>query len=185
MTALNAYLNSNSAMNPEPGYSALRKGRVSIPHAAYFVTLCEARRKKGLHHAAISHRIRGEIDRLNNDASIGLRAATIMPDHVHLFFRLGERLIFSQVMGRLKSKTAGALQGVGLKWQENEYEHRLRPDEPVLPVFHYIYMNPYRKGLIGGDEKWPGFWCGEEDWGWFKHHLKDDCPYPEWLGARK
>ena len=94
---------------------------------------------------------------------------------------LGEKLTFSQVMGRFKAKTRRPIFEYGLLWQQNVFEHRLRPDEKVLPVLHYIFMNPYRKGLIGTDERWPGFFCGEDDWQWFQAHLQHELPYPEWL----
>ena len=101
---------------------------------------------------------------MEQDNAIQLRAGVVMPDHVHLLFRLGEKLTFSQVMGRFKAKTRRPIFEYGLLWQQNVFEHRLRPDEKVLPVLHYIFMNPYRKGLTGMDERWPGFFCGEDDW---------------------
>ena len=119
---------------------------------------------------------------MEEDNSIILRAVTIMPDHVHLFFRLKERLTFSQVMGRFKAKTRAVMADRGLGWQENLFERRLRPDESVLPVLYYMFMN--RAGLLPPDEKWSGFRCGAEDWEWFQHQLDKECPYPEWLADR-
>ena len=164
------------------GYSALRRGRVSVPEATYFVTLCVQGNGQRLDSADMILSVHSVLLALEEDGSIVLRVATIMPDHVHLLFRLKERLTFSRVIARFKAKTWADLAKRGLRWQENVFERRLRPDEPVLPVFHYIFMNPYRAKLLQGFEKWPGFRCGVEDWEWFQHHLDKDCPYPEWLG---
>lgn len=51
-----------------------------------------------------------------------------MPDHMHLLFRLGEKLTFSRVIGRFKAKTMRPVLECGLMWQQNVFEHRLRPD---------------------------------------------------------
>ena len=37
---------------------------------------------------------------------------------------------------------------VQLRWQGNFYEHRLRPGEAIEEVVRYIFLNPYRAGLI-------------------------------------
>ena len=170
------------------GYAALRKGRVSVPHATYFVTLCVVECRKRVYARSSASGlptclefIRQVLAEMEQDNAIQLRAGVVMPDHVHLLFRLGEKLTFSQVMGRFKAKTRRPIFEYGLLWQQNVFEHRLRPDEKVLPVLHYIFMNPYRKGLTGMDERWPGFFCGEDDWQWFQAHLQHELPYPEWL----
>lgn len=200
---------------PGHGYAALRKGRVSVPHATYFVTLCvknnvgcslandladnrraparflhgssqdhasarfPGRARAGLHeHVEI---IRQVLTEMEQDHAIQLRAGVVMPDHVHLLFILGERLTFSQVIGRFKAKTRHLIFQCGLIWQQNVFEHRMRPDESVLPVLHYMFMNPYRQEIIGIHERWPGFFCGADDWQWFQTHLHHDLPYPEWL----
>ena len=125
--------------------------------------------------------IRQVLTEMEQDNAILLRAGVVMPDHVHLLFRLGECLTFSQVIGRFKAKTMRPVLECGLMWQQNVFEHRLRPDVEVLPILHYMFMNPYRKGLIGANERWHGFFCGENDWQWFQTHLQHELPYPEWL----
>jgi hypothetical protein len=74
-----------------------------------------------------------------------------------------------------------ALRRSGLKWQDGFYEHRLREAEDVLPVFLYIYLNPYRAGLIPTDQTWPGYYCAPDDWKWFGHQTANAMPQPEWL----
>ena len=68
-----------------------------------------------------------------------------------------------------------------MKWQEGFYEHRLRKTEDLLPVFLYVYLNPYRAGLISTDQTWPGYYCAPEDWIWFGVMTANAVPQPEWL----
>jgi REP element-mobilizing transposase RayT len=154
-----------------------------VPDATYFVTGCTEGKRDGLNGPGVSDRIHAELDGMHRDESIAFRVGTVMPDHIHVLFRLGKRLTLGQVLGRLKSKTRTALAGRGIAWQESFFDHRLQPDEPALPIFHYIFMNPYRKGIAAAGEQWHGFRCSSEDWEWFQHHLNDGCPYPEWLTA--
>ncbi len=110
-----------------------------------------------------------------------VRAFTLMPDHLHLVVALGERLSLSQAVGRLKGKTAAVLCARNARWQDNFFDRRLDERDAILPVLLYIYLNPYRRGLIGGAEQWTWFYCDPGDWNWFRLHLNDDLPQPEWL----
>jgi len=103
---------------------------------------------------------------LEEDASWHLRCAVIMPDHVHLFMVLGERLSLGKCVARYKAKTAAALQQVTprLTWARSFYDHRVRSDEDCLPLILYIYLNPYRAGLCPPAKSWPWFHCAEDDW---------------------
>ena len=141
------------------------------------------------------------LDALQQDGDIRWLCFTIMPDHVHLLFELGERLTVSQIVGKFKAlsqrvgntsvaasgaptmpqpagrsnvgaalaQTAanGAVNGgrspasgaPTLRWQRNFFEHRLRPGEPANNYARYIFMNPYRAGLIGPRDVWPHWRC--------------------------
>jgi hypothetical protein len=73
------------------------------------------------------------------------------------------------------------LLNIGVRWQGNFYEHRLRPDEPVEMVVRYIFLNPWRAGLAAGGSAYPWFWLGEEEKKWFQPITDDGKPFPEWL----
>ena len=118
---------------------------------------------------------------MNQDGTWKLRAATIMPDHLHLLIVLGERLALGRTISRLKSKTSAKMRETGIEWERDFFDHKLRADDSVLPLFLYLYLNPYRSDLITADQMWPHFICAEDDWNWFKDHLQDDRPPPEWL----
>ncbi len=162
------------------GPNALRRGRVSMPHAEYFVTVCLQPRRAVLvpDFAAV---LQSEAQRLAADGGWTLRCLTVMPDHLHLFFILGERLTLSQAMARLKTKTQMFVRPHGTDWQDNFYDHKVRREDSIESIIRYIYLNPYRAGLIQPAESWPYFYCREEDWAWFQGLTDSGQPFPEWL----
>jgi REP element-mobilizing transposase RayT len=161
----------------------LRIGRVSLPGATYFVTLCEAKRRAGLAAPAVAAAVRATLDELRDTGDFALIAATVMPDHVHLLGTLGSRLSLPRAVGRLKSHTREALRACGLAWQENFHEHRLRAEDDLEPFARYVFLNPYRAGLISLREAWPGWWRGGEVRFEFEAMLEAEPGVPpEWLG---
>jgi hypothetical protein len=57
----------------------------------------------------------------------------------------------------------------------------MRHNEAMLPVFSYVFLNPYRAALVPAGERWPGYFCSDEDWAWFGGLTNAGCPLPEWL----
>ncbi|MBL9202229.1 MAG: transposase [Opitutaceae bacterium] len=168
-------------MKPPRGYESLRRYRVTIPGASYFITLCTRDRHTGLNTPSVAGSIQEQIAALEADHALTIRATVIMPDHLHLFFLAGGNLSVGQIIGRLKTKTRGALAAVGIGWQGNFYEHRLRPDDAVEEVLRYLFLNPYRANLLPSSEIYPWFWLGPAEAEWFRPLLDDGRPFPEWL----
>ena len=137
----------------------LRKGRLSIPHTRYFVTCCTEGRQSTLTKCHIGETIRDAWRGLHLEGSINLRCATIMPDHMHILFVLGSRLRLAQVIGKFKAMTKDCLEGEGLSWQSNYYDHRLRAETALESFSRYIFLNPYRDQLITPFESWPWWTC--------------------------
>jgi hypothetical protein len=105
-----------------------------------------------------------------------------MPDHVHFLFTLGERLELSRLMAKLKSLTHSALIDRGLYWQDNYFDHRLRPDVSMEPFARYVFLNPYRKGLVSVHQEWSGWVLNRNYRPEFLEHLRDGkYPQAEWL----
>ena len=127
--------------------------------------------------------VQQEILRMSSESVWHVQAFTLMPDHVHLLAELGRFLSLSQAIARLKAKTRAALLARDAKWQENYFDHRMAANEPVLPVLLYVYLNPYRRTLIKMSERWPWFYCHEDEWRWFKDHLADSLREPAWLNV--
>jgi hypothetical protein len=115
------------------------------------------------------------------DGTWTLSSAVVMPDHMHLLITLGERLPLTKAVQRLKSKTSAALRSTDIRWERGFFDRQLRPSDERLPIFLYIYLNPYRAGLLPGSGEWPHYYCREEEWVWFRDMLDADRPYPEWL----
>lgn len=164
------------------GYSALRRGRFSESGATYFLTLCADPAGQGLTDVATASGIYAELDRMTTDGTWALRAATLMPDHIHLLMFLGARLTLSQCIGRLKARSKTALASGGAAWQDSFYDHKLAPDEAVQSIVHYIFMNPYRAGLIPADVSWPWFRLGTDEARWFAPRYAENVALPAWLG---
>jgi putative transposase len=77
----------------------------------------------------------------------------IMPDHVHglVSFPPSNRTL-QGVVSDWKRWTARQL---GIAWQRDFFEHRLRNDESARNKSDYILANPVRAGLVAKPEDWP------------------------------
>lgn len=156
----------------------MRRNRVSIPFATYFITLCMRDRRSGLSTPVAANAIQAELASIEADAH-RILGAVIMPDHVHFVLRLSDTIALSRFVARLKTKVREVISLHGLAWQPNYFEHRLRPDEPLEPVLLYLFLNPYRAGLLGVGEQWQWFWLGDEEKAWFVPATDDGKPFPE------
>jgi putative transposase len=163
------------------GHGALRKHRVSLPGQLYFITVCARPAGDGLSERPVADAIFSEAQRMEVDEAWRVRCATIMPDHLHALIELQWRLPLGRCVARLKARTAAALQTRGLSWQRSFFDHCLRKEEAILPIFTYIYLNPYRSSVVAQGVRWPWFWCAENDWRCFAPLLQNDLPPPEWI----
>ena len=84
-----------------------------------------------------------------------MECATIMPDHIHALLVLGPRLQLGRVIAKFKAQTRASLATNGCAWQRDFFEHHVRPDEHPDPFARYIFLNPYRAGLIERRAVWP------------------------------
>ena len=139
-----------------------RPERRHLPHAVPSWVRQGAR-----HFVTINHRLRGS-DRLTSGGTPQtlLESATfyeevgrwyiwimlVMPDHLHaiLTFNFGHGL----------KSTTSAWKGyqakfLGIDWQEDFFDHRLRNEGEFLEKAHCIRMNPVRAGLVGSPGEWP------------------------------
>lgn len=168
-------------MRPKEGDEILRRFRVSQPYTDYFRTLCTDDRRTGLTSPVVAPALRAEIEHIESDGYWTIRGAVIMPDHLHLLATLHDKLPLSRVIARFKSKSRPTLAAAGLKWQGNYYEHRLREAESIAGVLLYIFLNPYRAGLLPASNTYPWFWLGLREANWFNPRLDDGKPFADWL----
>ena len=169
--------------DPHHGHEALRRGRWSESGAEYFLTFCTAGRRTGLTEPTLLKSIWLEAERLEAESVWNLRTGVVMPDHVHLLVEISARSGLTAAVLLFKGRLVPILRGAVLRWQPAYFDHRLRPDEDRLPVFRYIFLNPYRANLLNFSEKWPGYYCCPLDWAWFAPLTDKDGPLPEWLAT--
>ena len=91
----------------------------------------------------------------------------LMPDHVHVFVRIGRDMSLrrwesglKQCLGKaLVSKGHAPTTMAGSKltsfWQPGFFDHLLRHRESYAEKWDYVWRNPVRAGLVAKPEDWP------------------------------
>jgi putative transposase len=164
--------------DPRKGFPALRRGRHSQPGASYFITICAERPCAGLIAPETESIVRRHYLEI---ADWSVHCAVTMPDHLHLLVTLSASGELAKCVRACKGRLSPHLRRIGIRWQPSFYDHRLRNEEDWLPVFLYIFLNPYRARLIPPSESWPGYYCSREDWAWFAPLTAEKRPEPAWL----
>jgi REP element-mobilizing transposase RayT len=159
----------------------LHAGRISAAGAIYFVTLVTQSRMAWLSAPTAAEAMVDVTRRWHDEIDGSVLATSVMPDHVHVLFSLGLRLDVGRCVSRWKSlaRRATGYQGA---WQRDFWEHRLRADEDLEGYGLYVFLNPYRAGLVGKNEVWPWTWIPE--WERFRFSVILDshgAPPEEWI----
>ena len=81
-----------------------------------------------------------------------------MLDHVHVLFSPGDLLSVGQCVARWKAEVSRKVFRRD-EWQRDFWDHRIRPDEKEEGYAFYMFLNPYRAGLIEPRQTWPGWWA--------------------------
>jgi len=138
--------------------------RHSLPHhvplwvdpqkEVYFITInCQPR---GLHPLPHPERATVLLDtvKLRNERFIWFaHVFLLMPDHVHALLSFPpSRNTVHRTVTLWKRWTARQM---GIEWQRDFFEHRLRSDESWREKAEYILANPVRKGLVAQVSQWP------------------------------
>ena len=138
--------------------------RKSLPHEIplwldsnkedYLITICcQKRDENQLANPAVALDLLETIKHRNRQQIWYAHLAVVMPDHVHLVLSFGRTDKRTQlIMSKWKEWTAKTL---GIRWQRDFFEHRLRNDENFREKADYVLANPVRAGLIGNERDWP------------------------------
>ncbi|HLP78101.1 MAG TPA: hypothetical protein VK327_14420 [Candidatus Paceibacterota bacterium] len=127
---------------------------VDPERSVYFITInC---RQRGQNQLAVPTIVEPLVDsvRFRNEKRIWFaHLFLIMPDHVHslMWFPPSEQTIKERIT-LWKRWTARQL---GIHWQADFFEHRLRSEESWREKADYILANPVRKGLVREPHEWP------------------------------
>jgi putative transposase len=160
----------------------LHRGRISIPGARYFVTIVTRNRERWLLDPAAARAVLNAFREWHDERDGALICATVMPNHVHAVFELGQQLTVGQCCARWKTAVRRAL-AYTHEWQRDYFEHRLRSDELLEDYGLYCFLNPYRSRLIDADVAWP-FWLlpDPEKLRFSTLLTSSNTPPREWLG---
>ena len=91
--------------------------------------------------------------------AIETNTLVVMPDHVHGLFSFSpSKRTIEGVVSDWKRWTSRQL---GIEWQRDFFEHRLRHEESRRQKVDYILANPVRKELVARPEDWPFVYFGD------------------------
>jgi REP element-mobilizing transposase RayT len=79
------------------------------------------------------------------------RLCLLMPDHLHAILAFPPSPVMQTTIKNWKKYVAGK---VGVEWQRDFFDHRLRDHHEMQEKTGYILMNPVRKGLCKRAENW-------------------------------
>ena len=138
--------------------------RKSLPHDVplwvnphreiYFITInCQERGGNQLAAPEISERLFATVRHRQEHSVWWPHVFLLMPDHLHalISFPPGAKPL-QTIISQWKAWSAKAM---GIHWQRDFFEHRLRHDESRQAKATYIMENPVRKKLVARPEDWP------------------------------
>jgi putative transposase len=126
----------------------------------YFITInCKDRLKNQLALPGVSESLFETVRHRQEQLMWWPHLFLLMPGHLHALLSFpptGKPLHL--VISKWKERTA---KEIGIVWQRDFFEHRLRHDESRREKSDYILQNPVRKGLVARPEDWPFVYFGD------------------------
>jgi putative transposase len=84
----------------------------------------------------------------------------LMPDHLHAMLAFPRAQSMSITIGDWKRYQARTL---GIGWQPNYFDHRIRDEADAKKTWDYIRANPVASGLANSADTWPWTWSAATD----------------------
>ncbi len=129
----------------------MRKGRVSVAGASYFITINAHERKPIFVHKTAATLISNSLFLLENEGIISIHAYVVMPEHLHVIFKITERIELGKILRMFKSFTGKELSkiigGVPV-WQDGFYDHCIKDEEDFRNCLDYVINNPVKRNLV-------------------------------------
>ena len=143
-----------------------RPQRKSLPHnlpswvhpetAVFFITICcSPRGKDQLCRQEISAGIFESVAFRQLRGDWWVQLLLLMPDHLHALISFPSNMDMTTTISQWKEFLAKKL---GIHWQRDFFDHRLRSDESLRDKADYILQNPVRRGLVARTEDWSYVW---------------------------
>jgi len=133
-----------------------RLSRVFDHAPLYFVTFNTWHRSAVLANDAVHAAFRAYAAK-NSMRGFSVGRYVIMPDHIHLFVRVGREQRLDQYMRLMKqtlTKTIRLNHDMEHVWQPGFFDHLIRSSESCSEKWNYVRMNPVRAGLVADPEAW-------------------------------
>ena len=124
--------------------------------AEYFITICC--HKRGENQLCYDERANLLIEAFRfrqQRGDLWLHLLLLMPDHLHAIVSFSPLVGMEKCITDWKRYTA---RGIGVQWQRDFFDHRLRSDESHVEKAYYIRMNPVRAGYVSDSDKWKYVW---------------------------
>jgi REP element-mobilizing transposase RayT len=118
----------------------------------FFITIkCVPPGKNQLCRGEIGDRVLAAMAHNHNSFIWHCRLVLLMPDHLHGIMAFPREPGMATGIANWKKFTAAKL---GVKWQRDFFDHRLRDHHELEEKTSYILLNPVRKGLCERAEDW-------------------------------
>jgi len=126
----------------------------------WFLTLCCAKRgRNSLAHQPVADQLLRSVRHRMNAGQWYPHLWLLMPDHLHALVSFSEEVRMKATVAAWKRWTA---RNLGIPWQRDFFDHRLRRDESYQEKYEYILQNPVRAGLVHRVEDWPFVMFGSD-----------------------
>lgn len=133
-------------------YDDLRRGRVSLPGYAYFLTTVTVAREPVFGDLYCARLAITEMRALHDAGNLRSLAFVVMPDHVHWLVQLRDETLLEEVMRTFKGRSARMINRYrgrrGSLWQRAFHDRAIRNTEDIRAAARYLVANPLRAGLV-------------------------------------
>ena len=146
--------------------------RWRIEGGTYFFTLVTHRRRRLFHSDWTRRVLRGAIRRTRRELPWDMLAVVLLPDHLHMLWRLpeGEADYSTRIKKMKRTFTVGFLAAGGQPgavspgeqrkgyrgiWQPRFWEHTVRDARDFKLHLDYIHANPVKHSLVDLPRDWP------------------------------
>jgi putative transposase len=118
----------------------------------FFITIkCEPPGKNQLCHADTGDAVLAAVKHNHDKLVWHCRLCLLMPDHLHAILAFPHEPGLATTVRNWKRFVARQL---GVKWQRDFFDHRLRNDQELQEKTCYVLLNPVRRGLCARAEDW-------------------------------